>query len=402
METYINDIITGVYTFPLIAFLLTLPYMAIQYHRYGSISFWKSLLVYAFVFYLICAYFMVILPLPAEHKAAACGAVSVQPCLTPFRFVGDFAEAAEAVGLSVNPSTWAAFLKQGSVYTTLFNVLLTLPLGVFARYLLNMRWWQALMLGLCMTLFYEFSQLTGLWGIYDYAYRLFDVDDLIVNTFGCMLGFWIAVPLQHHLPDFDKINDRMIEKGENRASFTRRAIGFVVDLLLSIVLAVAVYVIASLNCGVAIADAVPIFFVTSGFFFILMPLFTRGQTLGHKVVRVCIKRRDGSPATRWHIFWRNALFVWVFLQAPGLFMYFVPAELYDGVIFAVAIAVLGIVYIVWALSLLIRAIRSAFKHSFVMLNGIISNTTITPVKRKIEHTDANDIQNASSSAHIEK
>ncbi|MBR2789811.1 MAG: hypothetical protein IKD70_04240, partial [Eggerthellaceae bacterium] len=64
MDIYVNDIRTGVVVFPVLAFFMTLPYMIYQYRKYHSIPFWKSFMFYAFLFYVLCAYFMVILPLP--------------------------------------------------------------------------------------------------------------------------------------------------------------------------------------------------------------------------------------------------------------------------------------------------------------------------------------------------
>ncbi len=45
--------------------------------------------------------------------------------------------------------------------------------------------------GLAASLLIEVSQLTGLFGIYPYAYRCCDVDDVITNTLGAALG-WVC------------------------------------------------------------------------------------------------------------------------------------------------------------------------------------------------------------------
>lgn len=42
---------------------------------------------------------------------------------------------------------------------------------------------------------FECTQLSGLYGIYPYPYRFFEVDDLICNTLGGMIGFWITPAL---------------------------------------------------------------------------------------------------------------------------------------------------------------------------------------------------------------
>src|SRR5690606_18128101 len=73
-------------------------------------------------------------------------------------------------------------------------LLLLMPLGVYLRYyLVALRaWWKALFLIGCVTLFYEVTQVTGIYGIYDCPYRLFDVDDLILNGSGGLVGYFLA------------------------------------------------------------------------------------------------------------------------------------------------------------------------------------------------------------------
>lgn len=209
LESYVNNIRVAVLLFPLFSALLSLPYAIYQYRRYGSISAWKTFLVASFIFYLMCAYFMVILPLPADRTIYVPGAQ--HPQLVPFRFMQQL----EASGIEniASVSGLLAFLRLPAVYTVYFNVLLTVPFGVYLRYLFHRRWWQALLLGFGLTLFFELSQFTGLFGIYEHAYRLFDVDDLITNTAGAMLGFWLSFPLCRFLPDLRDVDERSIVRG---------------------------------------------------------------------------------------------------------------------------------------------------------------------------------------------
>ncbi len=53
---------------------------------------------------------------------------------------------------------------------------------------------------LAMALLTEATQLTGTWGVYPCAIRQFSVDDLILNTAGAVLGFWVARRWQAHRP----------------------------------------------------------------------------------------------------------------------------------------------------------------------------------------------------------
>ena len=64
MSQYIEPLKSALVLFPFVALALTLPYMLVQYRRYGAILFLRTAIVYSFVLYLMCAYFLVILPLP--------------------------------------------------------------------------------------------------------------------------------------------------------------------------------------------------------------------------------------------------------------------------------------------------------------------------------------------------
>lgn len=70
----------------------------------------------------------------------------------------------------------------------LLNGALLLPLGVLLA-----RWWQWPLrrvgwVALLVSVGIELTQLTGVWFVYDCAYRVFDVDDLLANTVGALGG----------------------------------------------------------------------------------------------------------------------------------------------------------------------------------------------------------------------
>lgn len=67
---YINNIYTGLLVFPFIAALFTLPYAVYQYNRHGSVSKYRTLIIYCFILYMLIAFFMVSLPLPDRASTA--------------------------------------------------------------------------------------------------------------------------------------------------------------------------------------------------------------------------------------------------------------------------------------------------------------------------------------------
>lgn len=62
MEVYLKVIGEAVFFFPLIALLFTLPYVLYNYRKYGSVFSVRILIVYSFVLYMLCVFFLVILP----------------------------------------------------------------------------------------------------------------------------------------------------------------------------------------------------------------------------------------------------------------------------------------------------------------------------------------------------
>ena len=83
MSAYKIPITTAFIFFPLIAFVFTLPFLIYQYRTYGSIPFLRSTIFYSFILYLLCTYFLVILPLPSieEVKMLTTPTTQLIPCL---------------------------------------------------------------------------------------------------------------------------------------------------------------------------------------------------------------------------------------------------------------------------------------------------------------------------------
>ena len=85
MATFSYSITQAFILFPFLALLITLPYIFFQYHKYGSLSFYRTILIYAFLLYLLCAYFLVILPLPSVEEVSLMTTPSYN--LIPFQFI---------------------------------------------------------------------------------------------------------------------------------------------------------------------------------------------------------------------------------------------------------------------------------------------------------------------------
>src|SRR5574344_890438 len=95
--------------------------------------------------------------------------------------------------------------KYGSI--SFFKSLLTIPFGIYLRYYFKLNLKKTCLYTFLLSLFFELTQLSGLYFIYPRGYRLFDVDDLLLNTFGGFIGYYVANLFNKTLPNREKIDE---------------------------------------------------------------------------------------------------------------------------------------------------------------------------------------------------
>ena len=139
-------------------------------------------------------------------------------------------------GLEISDfSTYFPTLKNAVVYEAIFNVFLTVPFGVYLHYYFKCGFLKTVFYTFCFTLFFELTQLSGLYFIYPRSYRVFDVDDLILNTFGGIIGYFLGSLFLKFLPTREEIDEKSYEKGKN-VSLIRRIASFGIDFVVLFVL----------------------------------------------------------------------------------------------------------------------------------------------------------------------
>lgn len=413
MSNFIYDIQLGFLAFPLFALLLAVPYALYQYRRFGAISIWKTFVVFTFILYCLCAVSLIVFPLPADHSAVVESART--PQLHPFHVIEQIRETTDfSLG---DRSTWGPALRSPVVYEAIFNVMLTVPLGAYLCYLFRCRWWMALLIGMATTLLFETSQLTGLFGLYAHPYRLFDVDDLILNTTGTMLGFWLMIPLAWALPSMDEVNEQARERGSSRVSLTRRALAAVVDLTVLAVLFVLAWIVLSPTdaqiakalavdpsragaktlafrfIGGLFADPMSALLLALGIgavLFAVIPMASKGRTIGKALVGIRIVKADGSDAPVWG-YWVRYLASAFFLLIPVALVLLAPEEI-EGVSNNTLFQIVGLVVVVWALTIVARVIGSFSGYPYVSLSEVVSGTRLAPVK--LQGTESEDQKSA--------
>lgn len=303
MKTYEVAIKTGILIFPFIAFLMTLPYLIREYHKYGAISFLRAGIIYSFVLYLLIAYFMVILPLPTFEEVSKLTTPTMQ--LIPFNFISDIIKNSSIVWNDI--SSYLKVLKNPVIYTNLFNLILILPFGVYLRYYFKKNFWKTLFYSFLLSLFFELTQLTGLYFIYPRPYRLFDVDDLIINTLGGVIGFAITPIFCLFLPTREKLDEMAFEKGK-RVSFSRRTMAYLLDIaIFNILVVLSISIIGTDN----ILD---LYFELYYLYFSVSVLLFKGKTIGKSIVRIKVVKEDGTVANIYQLLYRYFLRYIIFLK----------------------------------------------------------------------------------------
>lgn len=289
MSPYMLAIRQAVVIYPIIVLLFTIPYVLFNYHKYGSVFSLRIIVVYSFILYMLCVYCLVILPLPSAEAAKTLHGRRMQ--LVPFSFVYAIAKNTHIV-LS-QPKTWLTLVNNDAFLTNLFNLFMTMPFGMYMRYYFRKSWKQTLVLSFCLSLFFELTQLSGLYFIYPGAYRLFDVDDLIVNTAGGIAGYALVGPFMKLLPSRDALDKLSYRRGVS-VSFTRRFTSFIIDIAVVGALGLTGVIIAAFANAQYTAEMLE---ATALIYFCVVPIAANGRTLGKKMTSLSIVDCSGKKAS---------------------------------------------------------------------------------------------------------
>ena len=171
-----------------VAVLLFIPVAAVQYRRDGRLGAGDLMVLVGAAVYGVSLWTYTLLPLP-DVGDYACQQAQTQV----MAFADDIRRAAERGGYA-GLGTPSELLKNQAFLQVVLNVVLFLPFGVFVRLITHRGVVVATVLGFAVSLLIEVTQLTGVWGVYPCAYRLFDVDDLLTNTLGAFLGAVLSAP----------------------------------------------------------------------------------------------------------------------------------------------------------------------------------------------------------------
>lgn len=295
-----------------LALVLFVPWAARRYRRHGSLGPGDVLIGLGAAVYLAAVLAFTLLPLPASDALACAGG----PAGTQLRPLETLAAIERAGGFD-SPAALIASTRGAGL---LLNVGLFVPLGVFVVHLARRGLLRgvvrAVLAGLALSLLVELTQLTGVWGLYSCSFRVFDVDDLLANTTGALLG-GLASPLMRLVPGQRRADPDLVR----RVTLFRRLVGMGSDVLAVALLAGSLAGVVSLldvlvggADGLSARTLLVVGLVPASVQLVLV--LGTGRTLGEAVVRLRPHPRPG-PVRRL-LRWAAGIGGWTVLGAVGL------------------------------------------------------------------------------------
>jgi glycopeptide antibiotics resistance protein len=308
MNSYLTSITAATAFFPILSLLIAIPFMVKNYHEYGSISKLRFLIVYSFVLYLLIAYFLTIMPLPSRDYVA--NLTTARYNLNIFRGFYDFKVAS---GFDIHDiSTYISCMKSPTFYQPVFNILLMIPFGIYLRYYYQCSLKKTVFFTFLLSMFFELTQLTGLYFIYPRSYRMFDVDDLLFNTIGGINGYWLGKIVIKFLPSRDEIDSNAYNESKKITGF-RRLTALLMDYLIYVVVSsVTILIYIFMNYKIQHYTTFIIQLVVAFLIFIFVPFVTDGRTFGKMLTQIKTSNLDDSNCKRCKVFFRS-LFVYIIL-----------------------------------------------------------------------------------------
>src|SRR4051794_41096148 len=307
-DQYLLPVKTAAMVFPVLAVVLLVPFSFVAYRRRGRLGWLRSLVFFGFAYFAVAAFLLTLMPLPRDPaRVCATFPAAAHPQYVPGNFLVDF------VKESHGRHGIAVFVGNPSLYQVAFNAVMLAPLGIFLRYYAGRSLAVTAAAGLGTSLLLELTQGTGVWGLYPCPYRLADVDDLLLNTTGAVLGWLWAGRALALLPDLVARDEAARRSTE--VVFGRRLWALAFDAVASATVALVVTLAWLFAFGRTDSVAVAVPLATATLWFVVLPRLT-GATPGKRLMRLTLIGRHGR-APGWTALFVRHLIVLVFALAGG-------------------------------------------------------------------------------------
>ena len=200
--------------------VILIPLLAGVYRKFGRMPILVVLLTLATGLYACGLLAFTFFPLP-EAGSDFCDDRTLYEYWRPVPFTS----IGEAVSVVVADPVGG--LRSSVFLQVAFNVLLFVPLGFLLAYWARRPLWVAAAAGFGGSLLIEVSQGTAIFGIYPCPYRVAEVDDILLNTSGAVVGWLVGWGVTKLWP----YRDPEPVPGQDPPSRSRRAVAAIADLL---------------------------------------------------------------------------------------------------------------------------------------------------------------------------
>ena len=299
-----------------LAIILFVPFVAREYRRHGELRMGTVVVRFAALLYLLGLMAYVLVPLPPVAPGFCEAFAGLHPQTHPF----------SGFDQVTRPRSWHELtdvLADPIVQQFGFNILLFVPLGMFVRHLFGRGITATLLIGFSASLLVELTQFTGIWFLYPCPYRLFDVDDLLANSTGALVG-GVLSPVLRLLPRQRSGLEATLPRP---VTTYRRLLGMACDLLLlwwlgGIVVRATGFVLRRGGVTIPADQAAWVESVTLWFgpaaLLLMIALIGRGSSLGQHAVLLRSANPDSTRASAWRVVLRWLAGVGGFALAQGV------------------------------------------------------------------------------------
>ena len=352
MGTTLKAIYVALQTAPIIALALVVPYVIVSYTKTRSLNVRWFTYFYILMLYFLCAYFMTMLPLPSRESFATMRPVSELIQLVPFQNFFDI----------------KADTLFRDIAILVFNVFLTVPLGFFLRYLFGFDLKKTVLIGFLTALLYEVTQLTGIFFIYPRPYRIFDVDDLMINTLGAFIGYFCVPLLSPVLPTPFDAKHNLAQGSE--VSFFQRCVATLIDfgfvLVTSILIIVCVPFLRKVLSYSSSLWKFPNFYLLFLAVGAVYGMLFRGGTLGSRLTGLRLMTKGGKSASRFRCAMRFLVICTSIIAIPFWVCFFMTVNSEYAGAKSILWVSLGALLMMFAASILLEMMFNAVTHGASM------------------------------------
>lgn len=366
-DNYLTAIYIALLVSPYLSMLAIIPYLRQQYKSKRLIIIDKSICYYLLVIFWLCAFFMTMLPFPDREAVKYMNNEIIQ--FIPFKAVYSYFTQSEFAGsdiLSYLPS-----LKNWYFMSPLLNIMMLLPFGYLMRVVFDRNFKNTILEAFISSLFFEAVQLSGLFFIYIRPYRTFDVDDIITNVFGAVIG-WVIAPKLHNYSIITKISNGAVVRQGGDVSLRRRIPAIIIDQVVSLLITILISLFIHLNPITGFPVVFLIFLIINCIYgFVIFK--TNGTSLGYRITGLTLKSMVGNNLSFIQSLMRMILLAFTF-SVPFWMGYLLYLSAYYGSFTRVLIVLLNtcisIIYMLMIFSFLLNGLT----HGSTLFHDKICDT----------------------------